>query len=92
MNEINKDYWLIIGYRWEKNLIYANQKILKNRVKIISDAKVSCIMISVSVSNRVKKSQNLANLLMNEIVQDYRWGKKTWFMLARSFWKIVSRS
>jgi len=49
MNDINKDYWLIIGYRWEKNLIYANQMILKNRVKIISDAKVSCIMISVSV-------------------------------------------
>jgi len=28
----------------KKNLIYANQKLLKNRVKIISDAKVSCIL------------------------------------------------
>jgi len=26
-----------------KKLIYANQKLLKNRVQIISDAKVSCI-------------------------------------------------
>jgi len=44
MNEIVQAYRLINGYRWGKNLIYANQKLLKNRVKIISDAKVSCIL------------------------------------------------